>query len=692
MISFFLRSLFPGWALCCVFFESLLSPALALTPNGSIDSVAEVSSIATQRPFWIALELNAPVGAYVPWFDPETGTLSITVAMTDSDGFLRGETILPVPVRDPQDGVYRFTTPVWILQEVIPPQHAPEKNSYELRGQVRWVACHEICFNYDSEFLIVLPAGEGLLSAETSTLFARIREAAPPLLRHPLAFETKEGMSTLTLFFNPQQYRTISVLPEVAGNKPVFASLQEFQKIKSGFATNFSGRDLENYQLIKGLVFAQAPTGMEHYRMSFANSGDVAPSFLLGSAPVLPLMTSVLFAFLGGLILNVMPCVFPVLSLKIFSVVKASHQPRFSFVLDGISYTAGVVTSFLAVALFLLTLRAGGEAVGWGFQLQSPIFVVTLLMIMFAAALNFIGLYDIRIPVAMPLFDQGHGTHRAFLTGVLAAVMATPCTAPLMTSALAAALTLPIPQALLIFTGLAFGLACPYLLVTLVPSAHRFFPKPGPWMAIVRRLLALPMLITIVWLLWVLHEQTGRGGLFTALTLMTLLLAVIGVWRFTARMTTGWRTWIVSLSCVVALSIGHTLYPHLATDFSHSIQKNASEQFSLDAVNTLRRQGRGVFVNFTARWCLTCLVNEQLIFSTTEFQEFLIKNNIAYLVADWTRPNENVAYALSTLGRQALPVYAFYPPGGPSKQVVFLSEVLTADLAKEQIEDALNNQ
>lgn len=673
------------------FFGSLLFPARALTPNTSINGIAEVDSIASQRPFWVALELEPPAGADVPWFDPETGKLSIAVAVSRSDEFSLGETILPVPARDPRDGVYRFTTPVWILQEIIPSQRAPRRDNYNLSGKVNWVACHESCYNYDSEFLITLPAGEGQFSPETSNLFAKLRRAAPPLLRHPLTFQSNEEISTLTLFFNSAEYKKISLLPEIAGNKPLFASFQEFQPTKAGFVTNFSKRDLKNFKIIKGLVFAQGSRGMEHYRVSLPIPVETAPLFLFDSPSALPLMTVALLAFLGGLILNVMPCVFPILSLKMFGLVKASYQTRSSLALDGISYTAGVMTSFLTVALILLTLRAGGEAVGWGFQLQSPIFVVVLLMIMFAAALNFLGLYALQVPITIMGPHQSHGAHQAFLTGILTTVMATPCTAPLMTPALAAALTLPIPQALLIFTGLAFGLSFPYLLVTLLPSAHRFFPKPGAWMTAVKKFLALPMMVTVSWLLWVLDKQTGPKGLYTALTFMTLLLIVIGVSRLSVRMTAGWRTWIVSLLCVLAISIGHALYPNLAIDPTYSIENKTNASFSLDAVNSLRRQGRGVFVNFTARWCLTCLVNEQLVFSTTEFQDFLTKNNIEYLVADWTQPNENISQALNTFGRQALPVYAFYPSGGPSGQPVFLSEVLTVDLAKKQIETALIN-
>lgn len=671
-------------------------PAQAQQPPEALTAAAEVESVAAKRPFWIAVRITPQEGDVIPWFDPETGGRAVYLSLDGAGGFSPGELILPPP--GISGGAPRWQGAVWLLQEVLTPARLPNAADYRIAGEVAWSECEDFeCRERRRAFSLTLPAGRGEADPRAAPLFASLRQAAPRLLPWPVSFAAGEQDFTLAIEAGAQaggiaDARFLSARARAGGflSQPVVMERENGRLVlelqpPGGFMAPGT---------IEGLVYAEsAGGGRTVYALQAPNSAAAGEGVSLTSSGFrgLTVWLALGFAFLGGLLLNLMPCVFPVLTLKVFGLVKSAARSRAAFALDGIAYTAGILVSFAIVALALLTFRAAGEQVGWGFQLQSPAFVTALSLVMFLVTLNFAGLYEIRVPFALEPGRKGEGVAGAFYTGVLATVLATPCTAPFMAPALGFALTLPTLAALGVFLGLGLGLAFPYLLVSLVPKAQKLFPKPGRWMATFRRVLAVPLAATLGWLLWVLHRQAGWEAVGAAALYMALLLGLIVLYKKSRGLKPAARGAALGLAVVIAGGLAHFAWPALeAAPARESDYPGEVVEFSPDRVWALRLQGRGVFVNFTADWCLTCLVNERLVFKNPKFQRFLEANGIVYMEADWTSPDPEIAAALDNLGRSALPVYAFYPPGGPSKEVVLLPEVLTLEGAIERIAARLN--
>lgn len=384
--------------------------------------------------------------------------------------------------------------------------------------------------------------------------------------------------------------------------------------------------------------------------------------------------TAVLLAMLGGLILNLMPCVFPVLSIKALSLAEA-HQSNHEKHRHGWSYTIGVVLSFITIASIMLILKASGQAIGWGFQLQSPIFISILVYVFFAMGLSLMGATEFGtrfMGIGQNLTLQA-GYRGSFFTGALAAVVASPCTAPFMGTALGFALGLPPLLALSIFAALGFGMALPFLLLSYFPKLGDKLPKPGPWMETFKQILAFPLFLAAIWLSWVLGRQSGSDAL--ALILLGLTLISFSIWlsRFQH---------IASKLLAIASLIMALLLPLLMNQLSIQSKPSHSnfwQPYSEETLQQALNEGRSVFVNATAAWCLTCLANEKLAF-TDAFEEQLIKNNTLALKADWTNYDPAITKLLRKHNRDGVPLYVFYQDGGATllPQLLIESTVLKA--------------
>lgn len=378
------------------------------------------------------------------------------------------------------------------------------------------------------------------------------------------------------------------------------------------------------------------------------------------------------FALLGGLILNLMPCVFPVLSIKVMSLTMA-HANRGRVIAHGLAYALGVVLSFLAVALGLLALRGTGAAVGWGFQLQSPGFVAGLAYLFFLMALGFAG----QLPWSFGLgrlgsAGSGDGLGSSLLTGVLATVVASPCTAPFMGTALGVALTQATPMALGIFAALGIGMALPFLALTWAPRLLDRLPAPGPWMETFRQLLAFPLFATVLWLLWVLGRQTDIDHVLVVATGM--LLVAMAVW-LAARS----RRHLGRGSAIAMLLAGLTL-PVLWTP--ERPEDRLWEPFSPALLDQLRGKGVPVLVNLTADWCITCLANERIALSSPRFREALERGGVRYLKGDWTRYDPDITALLRAHGRSGVPLYLLFEPG---REALILPQLLTEQLVLDAL-------
>ncbi|MGO9636641.1 MAG: protein-disulfide reductase DsbD family protein [Terracidiphilus sp.] len=397
-------------------------------------------------------------------------------------------------------------------------------------------------------------------------------------------------------------------------------------------------------------------------------------------------------AFLGGLLLNLMPCVFPVLFLKGLALVNSGNEERHKLRAHGLVYAAGILVSFWVLVAVLLGLRAAGATLGWGFQFQSPVFLSLMAGLLFFLGLSLAGQFEIGLTLtsAGGSLAQKQGYTGSFFTRVLAVVVATPCTAPFMGAAIGYALSQSALVTFAVFTALALGLAAPYVALTLQPAWTRLLPKPGAWMVVLRQATSVPIFATVIWLAWVLAAAYGAGVLAALLTSF-LLLAIAG-WFLGRWPAKRWATAVASLILlgVIALAIfGQRLVSDSAGKAIQSCSTNqdsassAWQPWSAEAVSRFQYQGRPVFVDFTASWCLTCQVNERVALNRPEVQQAFQSANVVLLRADWTRHDEAITQALTALGRSGVPAYALYAPGETSPRL--LPEVLTPGIVTDAL-------
>ncbi|MFN0186611.1 MAG: protein-disulfide reductase DsbD family protein, partial [Aquabacterium sp.] len=409
-----------------------------------------------------------------------------------------------------------------------------------------------------------------------------------------------------------------------------------------------------------------------------ANSGAAQPGGAV-STPTPGLLLALGLALVGGALLNLMPCVFPVLSLKVLGFAT-QPQGRRAVLAGGLAYTAGVVLSFVGLAGLLLALRAGGEQLGWGFQLQSPPVVAALATLFTLIALNLAGVFEFGnlLPSAWASARARHPVVDAFLTGVLAVAVASPCTAPFMGAALGAALSWPAAPALLVFAALGLGMAAPYLAASAWPALARLLPRPGPWMAHFRSLMAFPMWATVIWLTWVLGVQVGADGVAALLALL-LALAFLAWTQGSPTLGPGARRRLGAVAAMVLVAVLVWAGPSLRTDPAVAATADSGgdawQPWSPQRVAQAQAEGRTIFVDFTAAWCVTCQFNKRTTLASAEVQAVFAQHRVLLLRADWTRRDATISAELARMGRSGVPAYVVFLPGAAAPSV--LSEILT---------------
>lgn len=399
------------------------------------------------------------------------------------------------------------------------------------------------------------------------------------------------------------------------------------------------------------------------------------PTLTTESASFAALIVLLASALLGGVLLNLMPCVFPVISIKAVSLLKtenANERKR-----DGLLYTFGVLTTFAGLGAGFLILRQLGSAVGWGFQLQSPVVVLSLAILFWLMALNFLGVFEMGTSIMNTTGNMRW--HSSFGTGILSVFVAAPCTGPFMGTALGATATMPGYQAMLVFLSLGLGLALPYLILTLSPQLAKKMPKPGAWMETLKEFFAFPLFATVLWLLWVLGIQTGSQGWVASGT--ALLGISFAIWLGKKRKKF-WKpiAWVIAIA-IIAHSV-QDVRTVGATE-TETASESKWQPYSEQAVNAALEKGQPVFIDFTAAWCITCQVNKKAVLETASADQIFEKSNILRLKADWTKQDPLITKALAKFGRNSVPVYAFYSKKGA--QVQILPQILTIDMIKNLI-------
>ncbi len=407
-----------------------------------------------------------------------------------------------------------------------------------------------------------------------------------------------------------------------------------------------------------------------------ASLGDDATVGMVGSS----FIEAGVLAFLGGLILNLMPCVFPVLCLKVLSFAQMGGAQKKKIFYHAGAYTLGILVSFWILAGTLIALRAGGQALGWGFQLQSPSFLAALSFLLVAMALNLFGVFEVG--GSWTGAGQGlagkEGAAGAFFSGVLATVVATPCTAPFMGTAMGYALTQPAVFALGIFTFLGLGLAFPYLLLSVSPALTNRLPRPGSWMVVFKQAMAFPLLLTALWLLSVLALQSSLDTVFQILAALILFSFGLWVWGLSSSKQMGRRAFAI-------LCVGLSFYwvaqeirrPHMKVTGEH--KEGGWSPYSESDLQAALARGQGVFIDFTAAWCISCQVNEHVALSVPRVMEAFAAKNIMLVKADWTNQDDAITKKLESFERNSVPLYVYYPPGNATKPVI-LPQILTPEI------------
>ncbi len=564
----------------------------------------------------------------------------------------------------------------------------------QLSAHVDWLVCREVCIpgKADLAFPLQVTAQKGAGDPGRQALFDRFRSLLPqPLPSSSKAvFGTTPGGFALAVTGHPVTNAEFFPLDQ---SQIVNAAPQPVRAVNGGVEISLKRDENFRTQLaqLNGVVLLGDGTAYEIHAPPGALPGAAGGEFGAGLAKLLRFCA---LAFLGGIILNLMPCVFPVLFIKGLSLVESSRHHHSRVRAHGLVYALGILVSFWAVVALLLGLKAGGRQLGWGFQFQSPGFIAVMALLLFFLGLSLAGMFEIGLTVTNTgsSLAARHGYAGSFFTGVLAMVVATPCTAPFMGAAIGFALAQSAAAAFAVFTALALGLAAPYVLLTFYPNWMRHLPRPGAWMEVLKQATAAPIFGTVIWLVWLFGSAAGVDAL-AALLAAFLLLAIAGwiLGRWPAR-----RLGSVFAVCVIILAVATPLYAlwrFPAADSAtaragNGVSRAGWEPYSRSAIEQYRAQGRPVFVDFTARWCLSCQVNERVVLDRGDVRRRLRDSGIVLVRADWTKHDESIASALTELGRSGVPTYVFYLPGRPA---MVLPEVLTPGIVLGALDQLPNH-
>ncbi len=646
--------------------------------------VANTAAIVPGKTLWLDLRLDIAPGWHTYWRNPGDSGLPTEIAWKLPPGFSAGEIAWPVPVRFVEGGIgnYGYSGSTDLLVPITVPASVESDGPLRLEADASWLVCSDICIPGEAKLAVELPVATSAPAASQSV--AALFDAARARLPQPAAFKTQFAVSPKELRLSLPAGAVAGVdRPDVSffpyGASVIDASAEPKQEQYGGdlviVLTRAGGPAATLPDTLLGVVAVRSGGGeLQRVYEIAAARGVAAPT---GEEAAIGWWQALLLAFAGGLLLNLMPCVFPVLSLKVLGLATSAHRAEERR--HGLAYGAGVILSFTALGGVLLLLRAGGAAIGWGFQLQSPIVVGLLAYLLFAMGLSLSGVADFGAGLAGvgARVAQRSGLAGAFATGVLATVVATPCTAPFMGAALGAALIAPPAVAMAIFITVGAGLAAPIVLMTAVPAIAGRLPKPGPWMDWFKQLLAFPLYATVAWLMWVLVQEVDPSGAF--LSLLGLVAVGFAVWicgRTRGAEPRGRRIGdaLAAVGVAVALFVAATLAP-VGTAANTAGGALGYETFSTTRLDRAAAEQRPVFVNLTAAWCITCLVNERAALDRDAVRRAFAERRVVALKGDWTRQDPAITVFLQQFGRSGVPLYLLYDKSGrPTVLPQLLSE------------------
>lgn len=672
--------------------------------------IPEEETIQPGRPFWVAIQLTLEKDWHAYWKNPGDTGMALEIEWQLPAGFTADEIQWPYPQRFDLSSMvgYGYTDEVWLLARITPPTSLPDKE-VELNANVNWLVCSDqSCLPGTSTAAAKITVNHAppVKHVSHGRGFDKARSKIPSKAWRATA-QRKNGLIELNL----RHASDAQVLFHKADFFPEHKDVVD-PKVKPLLAPySENARDVtillkdrgQNTRLLKGVVVLQTkskahPVEIEVPITDAIAYVDAQEQQDAGSAQFDGgIGLALILAFAGGLLLNLMPCVLPVISIKILSFVKMAGQSRNLTLKHGLAFSAGVIISFWILAGIMLVLQAYGQSVGWGFQLQEPLFVALLASFLLVFGLSLFGVFELGTSMtnlASKAESQGTiGLLGSFLNGVLATAVATPCTGPFLGSAIGFAVTLPPSLALLIFTSLGLGMASPYLLLAAYPHLMRFIPKPGQWMVIFKEIMGFSMLATVLWLVWVFGAQTSSLGII--LLLGAFLFLSLGCWIYgtwgapVKKRKTRLISYAAALLCfsTAAYVIVNTSSSPLVAAYDGpqgKIEEAVWKPFSASEVARLQEQGIPVFIDFTAKWCLICQANH-LVLTTPEVAAKFSQLGVVLMKADWTKSDPKITEALRKFGRNGVPLYLMYGPS-PHEQPAILPQVLTPDVVLKHLE------
>jgi len=664
--------------------------------------ISEVSACAPGQPFWIAVRVKIDPDWHIYWINYGEAGEATKLAWELSPGWKPGPVLWPTPQRQLTAGLmdYIYEGTVLLITQVTPPSDLKPGDSAILKAKIHWMACADVCLlPTDTEVSLDLPVATApQFNPEAKSLLDQARAALP---QPPAMFDVTAWRQGDKLLLGLEPKPGAGVAAEL--KDVYFFSADGLTQPAAQQILHHTNRGwvLEMSRLASVPVEAKSLSGVLTVNGSWVSSGNIsalAISPTLASEPPTQfagvvqtpgaavelgsLLGILALGFLGGLILNVMPCVFPVLGIKVLGFVKQAGAERQRVVLHGLTFTGGVIVSMWALVGVLLALRAGGAQLGWGFQLQEPKFVLGLAIFFLLFALSLSGVFEIGgsfIGLGSELTAR-KGIAGSFFQGVLAVVVATPCTAPLLAPALGAAFALPTWQAFLAFTCIALGLASPYLALSLFPGLAQKLPRPGAWMETFKQFMAFPLYATVGFLIFTLNGQISAEWFLNVL--FALVLVAMAAW-FYGR----YAVPAASPARRRAGKIGGLLLLMAGTAWAYwPVQEMNWEPWSTARVAELQKEGRPAYVDFTARWCTNCWVNEQIVFHSADVLKAIEEKHVALLRADLTKPDPVITAELARFGRVGVPFNLVYVPGRDDP--IVLPTALTPGI----VLDALNGK
>ena len=677
--------------------------ALAFTPARAQDTadlikvelLAEPAAIIPGEPFTVGIKLSMKPHWHTYWRNPGDSGEPTQVTWKLPPGFVAGELEWPSPslIRVGPAASFGYEGEAILLARITPPRDVSSGTAVNLAADVAYLVCEKICIPGEASASLSLAVSEPGARPPANAAFDAARSRLPQPSPWSATFGADERTITLSLraqHLRGDAIRSATFFPydntliENAAPQLLRTDGQTTQVTieRSQIAKSIPQR-------INGVLVLEEDVGGKTAAHAFAI--EAAPSAALAAGEGgMTLLYAVISALIAGVILNFMPCVFPVLSIKILHLTEHRAETPRRVRLHGVAYAMGILACFTILAGVLHGLRAGGAEIGWGFQLQSPLMVASLAFVLFALALSLSGILTIGTSltrVGGSRLLQQDDLSGSFFAGVLATVVATPCTAPFMGASIGFALVQPFVVGLAVFLALGLGLALPFLVLAFVPGLQRLLPRPGRWMETLKQFLAFPLYATVAWLIWVLSFQVGPAGLLAALS--ALVLIAFGAWALglsqgkgnvSSRVLQGMA--VASVAGVVALVSVIGLNRPAEIDTQTASSKVGFEAFSQQKLDTLLASGQPVFVNMTAAWCITCLVNERTALSAGAVREIFADKGIAYLKGDWTNRNPEITRLLEKFGRSGVPLYVLYRG---SRDPLVLPQILTQSLVLDAL-------